>query len=632
MISVALPVIIIFSFVAVVSYYQLKDLFNTISSEKIENLQDELMSVIRLQDVSMAQMSRNIARNSQDKMRQLRYDYFETSDSIETADLSRIRKEIGMNESDAIYIINKDGIIINTTFENDLNFNLFKIDDDLKEFLKTVFSHDFYVPEPMSLETSTRKFKKYIYQRSPDGNYIIQLGFYSNEADRFNAEISKRFAEISNDTNDIESIDLILAPWKPFSMYSGEDVSKSETPLIQTLFEKKRDSIIETEDMMISYIFFEKNNTEAIRWTGILKVVYDKQRDREILASNITHKLSLFGFGMILLFIILYVNVLLITRPVRDLSDTARKLGSGELGERTKPGGSKEIYYLSEAFNHMAENLEKSHKEITRKNEEILASINYAKRIQEAILPSDVEVTKYLPDHFIMYEPKDIVAGDFYWFETAGDDIYIASADCTGHGVPGAMVSVVCSNAMNRTVNELGISEPAKILDSVRELVILTFEKSHHDVKDGMDICFCKIDRKNRKITFSGAQNSLYVVKKVKGKIEDPKCVHDDEHMLLELKADKQPIGKFTAAKPFTQHEVYCEKGDCIYLFTDGFADQFGGQNEKKFMYKPFKQLLVKLHKASMEDQRAELERTFENWRGPLDQVDDVCVIGIRMT
>ena len=175
MISVALPEIIIFTVVAAVSYIQLKFVFEDSSIEKVASLRAELMSIIRFQDVSLAQASRNLEHNAQGKMKALRYDYFATSDSIETADLERIRREIGMNETDDIYIINSDGIIVNTTMITDQDFNLFSIGGEFEEFLRTLFYHDFYSPQPMSLETNTRKFKKFIYQISTDHSYKIQL-------------------------------------------------------------------------------------------------------------------------------------------------------------------------------------------------------------------------------------------------------------------------------------------------------------------------------------------------------------------------------------------------------------------------------------------------------------------------
>lgn len=253
---------------------------------------------------------------------------------------------------------------------------------------------------------------------------------------------------------------------------------------------------------------------------------------------------------------------------------------------------------------------------IEEKQHEILDSINYAKRLQEAILPPKEFLDKHVADSFILYQPKDIVAGDFYWAEVINDKFFVAAADSTGHGVPGAMVSVVCSNALNRTVKEFKETEPGKILDKTRELVLETFEKSASEVKDGMDVSLLCIDTKNKKIYWSGANNPLW---------------YFQNNELKEITADKQPIGKTEKPKPFTTHEIEYSKGTSFYLFTDGFADQFGGPKGKKFKYKQLSELLHSLIGLHAEKQVQHIFKAFEDWKGNLEQVDDVCVIGIKI-
>jgi serine phosphatase RsbU (regulator of sigma subunit) len=225
-------------------------------------------------------------------------------------------------------------------------------------------------------------------------------------------------------------------------------------------------------------------------------------------------------------------------------------------------------------------------------------------------------VKEFLTDSFILFKPKDIVSGDFYWMEKVEEKIFYAVVDCTGHGVPGAMVSVVGHNALNRTIKEFGLTEPAAILDKLNELVEETFEKSESDVKDGMDISLCCLDQKNNQLKWAGANNPIWI--QSKGEIH-------------EIKADKQPIGKFDYRKPFTGHTIQLEKGDIIYIFTDGYADQFGGASGKKFKYKQLKSFLLTLQNKKMDEQKEMLTNTFENWKAMLDQVDDVCILGVRV-
>lgn len=252
---------------------------------------------------------------------------------------------------------------------------------------------------------------------------------------------------------------------------------------------------------------------------------------------------------------------------------------------------------------------------VEERSKEVLDSINYARRLQQAILPSGRRLTECLPNHFILYQPKDIVAGDFYWVEKHGDSVFFAAADCTGHGVPGALVSVVCSNALHRTLKEFGITEPGKMLDRVRELVVETFSKNETEVKDGMDISLCVYHEKKNELQWSGANNPLWLVR---------------NNELIEYKPNKQPVGFHSGAEPFSTHIVPLEKNDILYLFTDGYQDQFGGDKGKKFKAANLKSLLLKIHGLSLADQHQTLAIGLDQWRGSLEQVDDVCIMGVK--
>ncbi|PCI94688.1 MAG: hypothetical protein COB15_13610 [Flavobacteriales bacterium] len=279
------------------------------------------------------------------------------------------------------------------------------------------------------------------------------------------------------------------------------------------------------------------------------------------------------------------------------------------------------------------EKIEAQKEQALIKNQEIKDSIYYAQRLQNATLPSFKEVNKYIPNHFIYFKAKDVVSGDFYWFEQLNDTSYFAAADCTGHGVPGAILSVICSNALNRSIKEFGITEPSKILDKTRELVIETFAKSGEDVKDGMDIAMCAF--KEKKVIYSGANNPLWIVRKTDLITEDQKVerstIINNGLSLIEHKSNKQPIGLYAGMKDFTQEEIDLHPGDTLYFFTDGFADQFGGEKGKKFKYKPFKRFLIDLQTKPINERAQLISDSFENWRGELDQIDDVCVIGVEI-
>ena len=236
------------------------------------------------------------------------------------------------------------------------------------------------------------------------------------------------------------------------------------------------------------------------------------------------------------------------------------------------------------------------------------------------------------------------MAGDFYWTNLAKQNnrasrSLIAAADCTGHGVPGAMVSVVCSNALDRSVKEFGLIEPAKILDKVTDLVIETFEQSEDEVKDGMDIAICSYETKADyiEVQYAGANNPLWVIRNqqemiVNGVVTSPIMNNDEKTLFMfEVKATKQPVGKYAERKPFENNIVQLVDGDTLYTFTDGFADQFGGEKGKKFMAANFKKLLLSVQSEAMEKQHDIIYQAFNDWKVNEEQIDDVCVIGLKL-
>lgn len=267
-----------------------------------------------------------------------------------------------------------------------------------------------------------------------------------------------------------------------------------------------------------------------------------------------------------------------------------------------------------------ATKLEAAFHQIEFKNKEITDSIKYAKRIQEAILPPDELVDKLFPENFVLYKAKDIVSGDFYWVERWGNQTLIAAVDCTGHGVPGALMSVVGYNLLNQAVNEHGLSKPNLILNALNKGVSNTLRQKMEEssVKDGMDISLCAFDTKRMVVEFAGAYNSLY---------------HVRDGKLTEIKGDKFPVGIFLGEemKQFTNHEVQVQQGDSLYIFTDGYVDQFGGPEGKKFKARQFQQMILSMQDKPMSEQGALLNETIERWRGQLEQVDDILVIGVKV-
>jgi serine phosphatase RsbU (regulator of sigma subunit) len=256
---------------------------------------------------------------------------------------------------------------------------------------------------------------------------------------------------------------------------------------------------------------------------------------------------------------------------------------------------------------------------LIKKNDQILDSINYAKKIQKAVIPTEELIKSSFSDAFVFFKPKDIVSGDFYWQQKVGDLIFIAVVDCTGHGVPGAFMSMIGNSLLDKCVIQLGIKSPEKILNKLNiELYKKLSVNEDSKVKDGMDLFVCCIDLTKMKLYASGAYNPMYIVR---------------EKELTEFKGDKLHLGNLehTQDKSYTLHDFDLQKEDCIYLFTDGFPDQKGGEKSKKFYYPPFRKLLTEISTQKMEGQKELLSETFNNWKGDLNQIDDVCILGLRI-
>jgi serine phosphatase RsbU (regulator of sigma subunit) len=262
--------------------------------------------------------------------------------------------------------------------------------------------------------------------------------------------------------------------------------------------------------------------------------------------------------------------------------------------------------------------IEEKNKIVEEKNKDITDSINYAKKIQEAILPSKELKYKLFPDAFVLFQPKAIVSGDFYWFAEKNGKKLIAAVDCTGHGVPGAFMSMIGNAFLNEIINEKGNTIPSEILSSLSEQIIFSLKQTgaEGESKDGMDIALLSIDTENAIIEFAGANNPLWYIR---------------NGIMEKIKGDKQPIGYYKGEqKLFTNHKIEFKKGDSFYIFSDGFVDQFGGKKEKKFKHKQLENILLSIQDKEMLEQEKIILNTFNNWKGDLEQVDDILIIGIR--
>lgn len=329
-------------------------------------------------------------------------------------------------------------------------------------------------------------------------------------------------------------------------------------------------------------------------------------------------------------------------QSMRQTTDFAKQTGSGNFNASYTPLSKDDSLglalikmrddlaenerFLEQKVIERTEQVVRQKEEIENKNEEleilykqVTDSIHYAKRIQEAILPPNHFIEKVLPKSFVLYKPKDIVSGDFYWIEKKHNLVYFAAVDCTGHGVPGAFMSLVGHNILKDIINNTAIIKPSEIMDRLREGVVNTLhaDKAGQEPKDGMDMTLCCINYQTLELQFAAAFNPLYIVR---------------NGSLVEHKANKFPIGAFIGEKTnFDNNTIQLQKGDQVFIFSDGYADQFGGPKGKKFMVGNFRKLLIQITELQPAAQKQQLDAILTDWQGDQEQVDDVLVIGVKI-
>lgn len=567
---------------------------------------------------------------------QLVNDYFNGAQDPATADLYAIAQELGMDTTvEFMYVIDTNGVVVNTTFEKDREMDFYAISDYFRTFFQKVRDEKVFLEDRFSFERTTGSIKKYSYQVTRNGRYIIELGFYSRNAIELKQLLEEKAAAISSQYKYIRQIRLIMAAniLADVPFFNQEQVD-----ILNEVVGSKKDQQVEVDTsgqkVLMDFIFLPI--LESPLFEGyVIYIESDDSLKRELISSELRNFGLITLLTVLPLLLIVFFRARSISRPIRALTQKVEVITSGHLEERVEVSGRNEITTLSEGFNTMVSQLQESYNTLEQKvidrtkelheqkelveekQKEILDSINYAQRLQQAILATPEEIDKHLRNNFLFYLPKDIVAGDFYFFESTDKHLFYAAADCTGHGVPGAMVSMVCANALNRCVYEFNLSDPGAILDKAREIVVATFEKSGAQVRDGMDISLLVLDKEMSKVYWAGANNPLWILNPDKGEMR-------------EIKANKQPIGKTEDPQPFTTHQAELEKGEVLYLFTDGYPDQFGGPKGKKFKYSNFQKLLIDSYSGDLKSQMITVKNTFQEWRGDLEQVDDVCVIGIQ--
>lgn len=645
--NIAIPTLLALLVFSAINFQRTRSILSSGTAEKNKLLANEVTKILKFQDIATNLIDIQLNNRLKDFNELLVNKYFANTSNLEKVDLFAIANEIGMDTiNEAIYIISSDGIIVNTTFRQDLGFDLYSLGENMKKYLQNMQQSGEFFGERFAIEDATKRPKKYTYQATRDRKYIIELGAYSKQVDDIVQAIEVTKSELKSETQGIIDVELFLMADFAFSM--NKNVMKvDQDSILLKVFQDK--DTIEFMDRAgdrwyhYNYIYMERFAPDQVVGASfyqgsVIRIISDRTEQMELFRSEAMRFIIVFVITMLVLSVVIYRKTKVITLPIKKLVENVDRIMNGDLRERAEVLGNNEITRLSEKFNMMIAQLEsyyyeleqkvkdrtikieKQKEEIEEQKKHIMDSIYYARRIQNAILPSFAMIDRHLKNYFILYMPKDIVSGDFYWMHEADGLFMVSAVDCTGHGVPGAFMSIVGYNQLNFAVNVKKARTAADILDELNKGVISTLNenKSDSSIKDGMDMALCVFDFLAKKVEFAGANNPLVMVR---------------NNGIVKFKGDRFPIGAFEGEKPqlFKNTEIDLIDGDCLYISSDGYVDQFGGPENKKFMSKRFEELLLEINSLSMNEQKEILQNRLFEWKGTSEQVDDILVIGIRV-
>jgi sigma-B regulation protein RsbU (phosphoserine phosphatase) len=645
--NIAIPTLLALLLFAVISFQHTRSIISKSNDDKNRIISNEIIKILRFQDIAFDLIDEEVTLRFKDLSSVLVNKYFLNTDNIKDVDLTSLKYKLGMDSiNEDIYIISSDGIVINTTLKQDQNLNLFAFGENTKKYLQDIFASGEYVSDLFTVEDKTRRPKKFSYQATKDGKYIIELGAYSKKADEIIQAIEETKYELILDTEGIIDVELFFMADAPFSMNKKVRLENHYDTLLRSFQDKDTISFIERAGKswyQYQYIYMERSNIKdgpksSLYKGSVTRIISDRTAQKALFRVEASRFIVIFAITMLILSFLIYRKTRVITLPIIKLVENVDRITNGNLRERADVSGNNEITRLSEKFNMMISQLEsyyyeleekvkvrtlkiekqkeelsqqrdalseknsqlnEAYLEIEEQKKHIMDSIYYARRIQTAILPSSALLDTKLTNYFIFYLPKDIVSGDFYWLTEIDGLVMIAAVDCTGHGVPGAFMSIVGFNQLNNAVNVKQARKASEILNELNKGVINTLNENTSDssIKDGMDMSLCVFDIPNKKVEFAGANNPIILVR---------------DNTPVKFKGDRFPIGAFVENKTqlFTNNEIALQKDDMIYLFSDGYADQFGGPENKKFFTRRFEELLLEIHKKPLEEQKDLLKTT----------------------
>ncbi len=546
----------------------------------------------------------------------------------------------------------KDGIVINSSNSKEIGINLFTVlnYNDSIYFQDCLMRGDTF-PSRFYYDKKREQFSILSFYPAHQNRYIVGINSFSPEFEIVMEMFKFRLKEMSNENRSIASINF----WFHFN---NERIALLQDSFNSFVLEKIPDELARKDTVFYQFRdkkkmldikhYFVESQKRIYNLEGLsISIITDYTNESGPIIAIIRNRTLLLFFAFIIFFLIVYFSTRNLKLTLADLLKKTSQIGKGNLNERVQVIGNNEFTTLSEYFNKMVEEVEIAHVELKNRNEEIstqrdeieaqrnfaieqrdiidkqktniIDSINYAKKIQEAVLPDRDYILKVLPESFIYFKPCSLVSGDFYWVKEQGDNLIVVAADSTGHGVPGAFMSILGITLLNEIVIREKITQPNLILDELRSKIKYALKQTGKDneAQDGMDMTICSINRKTMKLQYAGAMNPLVLIR---------------NNRAIVLEADAMPVGVYIVEKNgFTHQEIDFYESDTFYMFSDGFIDQIGGPNKRRFMSQNFRNLLLEISNLPMDSQMEVLDETFLNWKNDTNQLDDLLILGFRL-
>ncbi|QNL21918.1 SpoIIE family protein phosphatase [Hyphobacterium sp. CCMP332] len=641
-----------------VSYENTRKILTSTSKQKSELISDEIHHVFKEKELKMEGLEQELEDNMARLSNRLINYYFNAHENLEKVNLDSIRNILGVDTSLVdLYIVDTNGIVVNTTMTSDLNLNLFSFGPEFSKFLKERFEDDEFYSSRFGVEIKTNNLKKYSYEKTNDDSYLVEIGHYSPRADKIISTFNKRLDSISSKQKGILDVELYVDDHNPLTLNKAKNLKEIHRRVLrQTFSDKTSHTLIEIEDgIKIHYEYiYSKEEDEPEELASVVRIKSNKSIEEELLRGAIRNSLYTFGAVILLLILMLYINSRTLLKPLSQLNEKLDSILDGDESS-IEIEGNQAFSTLADRINGLLKKLKSSERQVSSqnskieeqqdqiktKNEGVVDSLRYAKKIQSALFPSINHVNNIFPNHLLFYKPLSVVSGDFYWMEEENDYKYFAVVDCTGHGVTGAFISLVGLNSLNRTIREFKMTDPSEILEKVNELVESTLQQKDAEIKDGMDIALCAYSKKEKKLYYCGANSPIFIIREAKmGNLIINKSWTEPDYegkdfSFYEIKGNRKSIGGIEVKdEKFNNVEIEIKENDTIYLFTDGIADQIGGEHGKKFRARNLREMVKEMQNLPLQEQNSLIDEKMIAWMmdGKYEQIDDMCMIAIKFS